>query len=150
MPKPKPHKRTAFGAHVEALKKKPRLGGDPADAERLRPTWRVGAVDWDGPFGWGRLTEPTLLRELWQRLRDFESMSWTDIEHAGSHNVATDKLCAAARQRLEELQQDDVDDLFSLRITGRRRVWGFREANVLRLLWWDPEHQVCPSTLANT
>ncbi len=54
------------------------------------------------------------------------------------------KLSAEARQRLVELRQDDVDELFSLRMTGRRRVWGFREANVLRFLWWDPDHQVCP------
>jgi len=35
--------------------------------------------------------------------------------------------------------------LFSFAIDGRRRVWGIRREHVLCLLWWDPNHQVCPS-----
>ena len=145
MVKPK-HKHPAFGAVVDDLKKKKaRLGADPGEAERSRPVWHVGSMDWDGPYGWAALTDPALVRELWERLRAFESMSWVEIEQqGGSHNVEIAKLSAEARQRLVELRQDDVDELFSLRMTGRRRVWGFREANVLRFLWWDPDHQVCP------
>ena len=145
MVKPK-HKQPAFGAVVKDLKnKKARLGADPGEAERSRPVWQVGSMDWDGPFGCGALTDSGAIRDLWAHLRDFESMSWVEIEQAGSHNVEVEKLSAEARERLVELRLDDIDELFSLRITGRRRVWGFRETNVLRLLWWDPEHQVCPS-----
>lgn len=143
MAKPK-HKRPAFGAIVEGLKKQARLGADPDEAQRSRPVWRFVSVDWEGPFGWAALTDPALVHDVWARLRDFESMSWVDIEQAGSHNVAVEQLCAEARERLQELQQDDVDELFSLRITGQRRVWGFRDANVFRFLWWDPEHRGCP------
>jgi hypothetical protein len=142
----KPHKRITFGASVEAQKKQARASADPSSIGRARPVWRVSSIDWGGPFGWSGLSDPGLLRELIERLRAFESMSWTSVEQSsGSHNVAVDRLCKEARDRLADLQQDDIDELFSLRITGRRRAWGFREAEVLRFLWWDPEHKVCPS-----
>ena len=35
--------------------------------------------------------------------------------------------------------------LFSVRLTGRIRLWGLRDVSILRVLWWDPEHTVCPS-----
>lgn len=149
MVKPK-HKQPGFGAKVEALKKEARLGADPDAAERLRPAWRVGSVDWGGPYGWGALSEPARIKELCDRLRSFESMSWVEIESSGSHNIAVEDICKAARDRLQELNQDDVDELFSLRVTGERRVLGFREANILRLLWWDPNHEVCPSVKKHT
>lgn len=150
MAKPPKHKRPGFGARVEELKKHARLGAAPDEAERSRPVWRVGLIDWEGPYGWGALESAAMVRELWARLRDFESMTWVDIERAGSHNVALDQLSTEARARLAELKLDDVDELFSLRLGGKPRAWGFREANVLRFLWWDPDHQVCPAPLRNT
>jgi hypothetical protein len=147
--KPK-HKCPGFGARVVELKKHTRLGAAPEQAEHSRPVWRVGLIDWEGPYGWGALESAATVRELWARLRDFESMTWVDIGRAGSHNVALDQLSTEARARLAELKLDDVDELFSLRLAGKLRAWGFREANVLRFLWWDPDHQVCPAPLRNT
>ena len=37
---------------------------------------------------------------------------------------------------------DAVDD-FARELT-RRRVFGYLDNGVLVLLWWDPDHQVCP------
>ena len=39
---------------------------------------------------------------------------------------------------------DDVDELYQLRVTGAERVWGIRSGPLLRLLWWDPNHEVYP------
>lgn len=39
---------------------------------------------------------------------------------------------------------DDVDDLYQLHVTGPKRVWGIRFGPYLKLLWWDPDHQVYP------
>jgi hypothetical protein len=108
--KPPKHKRPGFGARVEELKKHARLGAAPDEAERSRPVWRVGLIDWEGPYGWGALDAVATVRELWARLRDFESMTWVDIERAGSHNVALDQLSTEARARLAELKLDDVEE----------------------------------------
>ena len=80
------------------------------------------------------------------KLHDFESMIWADVEGTtGSHFVAYDDLCTAAQTRLTDLEMDEQAQLFSARITGKRRVWGIRDIVIFRVLWWDPDHTVCPS-----
>jgi hypothetical protein len=86
-----------------------------------------------------------VLGEVLQRLKSLESMTWEEIDGpTGCHGVETWKLGKAARDRLTEIRQDDAAQLFSLRVTGRRRVWGILDEHVFRVLWWDPEHQVYP------
>ena len=36
-------------------------------------------------------------------------------------------------------------DMHSLRLSGQERVWGILDQGVLSVLWWDPDHAVCPS-----
>jgi hypothetical protein len=77
-------------------------------------------------------------------------MPWRDIAGGESHFVEVDSLAPAARKRLVELGHDDLDQLFSIRIQGKPRAWGFRDGPVLLFLWWDPEHEVCPSVKKHT
>lgn len=85
------------------------------------------------------------------RLKNFESMTWREIDgNTGSHGVSLSSLSKEARDRLEEIRQDDAPELFSLRITGAARVWGILDEEVFRVLWWDPNHQVCPSIKKHT
>jgi hypothetical protein len=78
-------------------------------------------------------------------------MTWAELDGAsGSHSVAVDDLCSDARERLLKLRMDEQGQLYSLRITGEQRVWGVRDIAILRVLWWDPEHQVCPSPKKHT
>jgi hypothetical protein len=91
------------------------------------------------------MDQRTLL-EVVQRLRAFESVTWAEIEGRQNHAVEVSSLIPAAQNRLVEIGQDDVDTLFSLRINGPSRVWGIRAQHVLKLLWWDPNHAICPTT----
>lgn len=107
-------------------------------------------MDLGGPWCWTALGG-ALLGEVLARFRDYESMTWEQIDGpTGSHGVEPWKLSREAQLRLAAIRQDDASELFSLRITGRRRVWGILDEHVLRLLWWDPEHQVCPSARKHT
>ena len=101
------------------------------------------------PFGWHTI-DSTLLLEIRGKLRNFESMTWGTIIGANSHQVPTESLCKEARDRLAALHLDELEELFSLRLSGKERVWGVLEHNVLTILWWDPDHQVCPSLKKNT
>lgn len=89
---------------------------------------------------------PQLLKAL-VRLGEYEKMNWPQIiRQTGSHPVPCDQLAPLAEKRLREIGQDDVDELFSLRMSGNKpRIWGIRSGGVLSILWWDPEHEVCPS-----
>jgi hypothetical protein len=107
-------------------------------------------VDLGGPWCW-RTIDGDGLVEVLGKLKSFESMTWEEIDGpTGSHGVEVGKLSRDAQERLVRIHQDDVDQLFSLRISGRRRVWGIMDEHVFRVLWWDPEHQVCPSAKKHT
>jgi hypothetical protein len=28
---------------------------------------------------------------------------------------------------------------------ARERLWGFRRGSVFHVVWWDPDHKVCPT-----
>ena len=125
---------------------------DPSSAKYSHPSWIVGAMDieWE-EFGWGKASEHELKNIIQPKLRDFESMTWNDITAPDkSHNVEKWKLIKEARDRLIKLQLDDIDELYSLRLGGKRRIWGIRAANFLKIIWWDPNHLICPSSKRNT
>lgn len=77
-------------------------------------------------------------------------MTWSGVMGNGSHPVPLDNLTTEAVRRLEEIGQADVDELFSLRLSGKERIWGIRDRHILKVLWWDPDHLVCPSIKKHT
>jgi hypothetical protein len=140
----------AAGKPVE-VSKEPRLtaGEDPM---RANPAWRVSTLEMAAPFGWHKI-EFEKLEDVRRKLGNFESMTWNQIlvvANRRNHAVSVDRLCKTAQDRLEEIGQGDVDELVSLRLSGPERVWGIRAGHVLNILWWDPEHAVCPALLKHT
>lgn len=98
------------------------------------------------PYGWHTLDGSTLLY-IREKLAHFETMTWNEILIAAkkrNHSIAVADLSPEAQQRLEDLGLG-LDEVVSLRLSGPERVFGYLENGVLVLLWWDPEHQVCPS-----
>ena len=118
--------------------------------EGLPLAWRFSSADRDGPWSIEKLLKDVRLKDVLLRLLELESKSWNEILQTGSHLVQKGKLAAAARRRLSDIEQDDLDELMSLRVMGRVRVWCIRHANIMRLLWWDPEHEVCPAMKKHT
>ena len=106
--------------------------------------WSVDRVDWDGPLGWRDVPITELFRVIIPKLHNYETMKWSEIEGASSHFVDLTDCSAEAQARAQEINLRE-DPLFSLRITGPKRVWGVRDIAILRLVWWDPRHTVCPS-----
>ncbi len=85
-----------------------------------------------------------------EHLHEFETMDLDTIQRQGSHPVEVVRLARKARDRLAEIKQDDVDYLRSFRITAKKRVWCIPDRNIMRVLWWDPNHTVCPSLKRHT
>jgi len=77
-------------------------------------------------------------------------MTWAEIHRSGSHAIPIENLCSEAQKRLADIEQDDTDELYSFRVSGKERLWAVRLGQFARLLWWDPEHEVCPSHMRHT
>ena len=84
------------------------------------------------------------------KLRDFEGLDRSAIARGGSHRIPIASLPSKAQKRLRELGKDDVDELMSFRISGKQRVWCIPSNMVMKILWWDPNHEVMPSTKKGT
>lgn len=133
--------KTGFSARQP--EKQPKTG-DSVDYNALQLSWHLSLAETVDPFGWHRID----IGALRAKLAVFEGKTWNEVLVADSrrnHSVQQDALCKTARDRLAAIGQDDVDDLVSLRLTGTERIWGIRHKHILKILWWDPEHEVCPS-----
>lgn len=126
----------------------------PASSDRDRRfTWRFGILDYDGGprrrrWSWLHLDDDQ--RTVLKMLATMEQRTWD--EAAGTGNVGTCKripaedLCRDAQHRLVDLELDDQVGLWEIRVTSRARLWGVRLDAVFYVLWWDPNHEVCPGT----
>lgn len=139
-------------AYDPARGKQPRSPVDPTESRNRSPVWKIGMFDVDGPWGREKLDFDTLINVIFPKLRDYESMPWGGIEkdRAYNHHVLTNRLIKKARDRLVKFKLDDVDELFRFRVSGKQRIWGIREFDAFKILWWDPDHEVCPSGLKHT
>jgi len=131
--------------------KLPTTQKDPQSVSRMRPVWQVAAFDVDGPWGVDAETASSW-RQIFNKLRSYESMTWgqIDSDRKYNHHVSTQDLIKRARDRLVEIKLDDTESLFRFRFSGTKRLWGIRDRQRFKILWWDPGHEVCPSTKKHT
>lgn len=148
---PKRNKNPKVGKEPSS-KKQPKTASNPTTYNDQYPSWRIFKIDMAGPYGWNAINADKL-KDIHAKLSDFESMTWNEIlvrNKKSNHLVEIEQLSSEAQTRLREIQLEDIDHLVSLRLRSKERVWGIRDQGVLTILWWDPEHQVCPSKLKHT
>ena len=106
-------------------------------------------MDTGGPFSWKNLGAK-LLQTIQDRLGAFERYNKDELKKANCHPVPFDDLCLDAQKRLKTLKRDDLEELWSFRVGAKPRMWAILYDNVFNLLWWDPDHKVCPSEKKHT
>ena len=93
--------------------------------------------------------------KIFPKLREFEKKNWHEIEgelyfgrgknKTKHHNIKIASLTKDAQKRLQKLELNDLEVLFSLRLEGDLRIFGIRKFNFLQILWVDQKHDVCKS-----
>ena len=135
-------------------KKFPKINKVPRGIEKVKQigeeyiSWHLRILDRNGDWSWEGIDEKTIWKDIHSKLSEFERKTWNEIlikDRYRNHLVLISKICPQAQERLRKIKQDDIDELVSLRLTGQKRVWGIRAENVLKILWWDSDHTVCPS-----
>ena len=133
---------------------------DPDNIMTLRPVWRFTDCDTGLDCGWS-FHKKRLGEKFWDvifpKLREFETMTWSDILLKGkkqNHSIAVDSLNKVAQERLEALQIE-AEDVYSLRLGGKLRLYGLLIENVYHILWFDDDHEdnttcVCRSKKKHT
>jgi hypothetical protein len=133
------------GAKVKQ-RKRPIPGAGSSRDETI--IWALNLVDLEGPWGWNKLGRDDFGAlqgkfKSWESLRPGEFFGGGGKR--GNKRIPLENLCSEAQRRLEHLQLDDLPGLWELHAAGQPRIWGHREEHVFYILWWDPDHTVCPS-----
>lgn len=141
-------------------RKQPKLAHRPQPAKRpkaLAPmihgqllSWRLSECDRGGAWAWTKLSDPPRYKNVMEKLQEFERRNWDEITKSGSHPIAVSRIERRAQNRLRKIHKDDVDELMSFRLTGRERVWCVKQLSVMKILWWDPDHEICPAPRKRT
>lgn len=92
--------------------------------------------------------------KIFPKIAEFEKKTWSEIDRetygyknkSKHHNIDIEKLSKDAQKRLKEIGYNDVSEIFSLRLEGKLRIFGFRRLNYLDIIWIDPNHEICPTT----
>jgi len=115
-----------------------------SDHEKL--SWQIRTLDFEGSWGWGDMDAKTL-KYVHGKLAQFETMTWAEVNHpnTGCHPIKIKDLCSEAQKRLADIKVVEFEEeLFSLHLSGKERLWGIRDHHLFQILWWDPSHEVYP------
>ncbi|MBF0401469.1 MAG: hypothetical protein HQL90_11945 [Magnetococcales bacterium] len=119
------------------------------DTIKQTPAWHFHLCDWTHPdWGWNQLKPEGILLLIQEHLKSFETMEWYTIESSSggrragtnSHPLSVLGFTPAAQKRLKAIIIGGIEELFSLRVNNKVRVYGIKEGRVLKLVWYDPHH----------
>jgi hypothetical protein len=135
----------------------------PESAARERPVFcfRHAQINCDPRWAFRPLGPDAA--ELMEFLRLMAQSTWAEIEnmrtggqnrHKKHHDLEVDAppFDPQAVKDLEKakLGQKFGETMFRFRLSGEKRLWGFRNHEIFHVVWWDPEHKVCPSEKGHT
>lgn len=119
-----------------------------------KPIWKFSKFDrthskWGSNSGkWDKVID---------ELSGYEQMLWKDIETAtggkskgtNSHFEPISRMCKDAQKRISSMALNNVgggiEELFSLRITAKHRLYGILEEDgAFYVIWNDVDHEVWP------
>jgi hypothetical protein len=85
-------------------------------------------------------------------------LTWAEIEaqktgsgtnrHKKHHDQEVESLRSEAREALRQRKLSVIfgdNNIFRFRVDGTTRLWGFRQGRIFHIVWWDPNHEVCPT-----
>jgi len=120
-----------------------------------KPIWRFDKVDRDGKFAFDLSRPDFAHREVLQKLMEYGNMTWDDIrkqQHDYSrktkhHYLSVETLSREALDRIRAKYFDEeTDAIYSFAFQNLLRIIGFRHGAEFHIVWYDPNHEFCPSS----
>lgn len=139
------------------LSKKIKTNYNPEDSllYNSKPSWNFKYCDmYSEKYRCYNIIDSSLqnIKNLFLKLQEFEGMTWGGIiqNRTNNHFISLEDFKPLVRERVSELRFDE-DELFSIRLGGRIRLYGvFRDNSVFCILFFDTEHELCPSLKKHT
>lgn len=124
----------------------------PTSAAHENPVFCFRHADLNCDERWAFRPSGEDARELLDFLSNMAQLTWVQIEqqradgHKRHHSQDVDSFDGDAKRdfRRSRLGERFGETMFRFRLSGEKRLWGFRVNAVFHVIWWDANHKVCP------
>jgi hypothetical protein len=112
--------------------------------------FRLSRIDHGGRWGLDGLS-PDHVKLIANCCRSWETLTVGEFRSLPGHfEIPKENLISDAQKRMVDIGLEEYDGLWHLRLQNKPRLWGLLDGHVFYVVWWDPEHEVCPSTKKHT
>lgn len=117
------------------------------ESERNRKiSWQFSIMDIKAKWTTKDIEKDFFWKSMFGKIKSYESQTLAEFNMPlHNHRIPKSNICTEARNRLIEINQDDVDELYSIDFNSSKRLWGILDGTVYKILWWDPNHEICLS-----
>ena len=90
------------------------------------------------------------MEKVLPKLHSFEGMNWAEIKvvpkdgkNGGNkhHNISIEDFTSQGKREYEK-QNMHYDEMFSIRLSNKERLFGILEKGVFHIVWYDPNHEI--------
>ena len=149
------HKSIKHSVKVEG-KKIPKNIEDPNSYLKKKPVWVFNRCDRTHDK-WSLKKCRNLYEEILDKLIAFEGMTWAEImkssggrrQGTNNHFIKISGMVKEAQDRALEISLNE-DQLFSLRLDGKKRLYGIIQNGKFCVIWYTMEHDICLSNKKHT
>ena len=122
--------------------------------DTLNPIWIFTDIDRNGKFAFDVGRKDFDSKDFLEKMIFYSNMTWAEIKmqthdkkgKSKHHLISYDELSPIAQRRIKEIgKEEKLDSVFSFAFNNLTRIIGIREDEKFLVLWYDPEHEVCPS-----
>ena len=134
-----------------------------ADVERYstdgcKIVWRFDLVDRDGQFAFAPSDPRFDAAEVLEKVIEYSRLTWAELKSATHdqgksqhHFLEPQTLSREAWERVRAKHlEEEADAIFSFRLQNKLRIIGIRRGENFHAVWYDPEHNFCPSRKKHT
>ncbi len=127
-------------------------------SENIVPTWMFDKIDRNGKFAFDIKRKDFDHYEFLDKMLSYATMTWSQLRKqthddgkSKHHYLEIDKLSKEARDRLTAMRlEENSDQIFSIALRNKLRVVGLKDNDKFHILWYDPQHDIYPSTKRHT
>lgn len=123
------------------------------ESENKLVIWRFDMIDRNGSFAFDLNRDDFNHKEVMEKMLEYSTMTWADIRKqthdrgkSKHHFLDAENLSPETKERINKMKLEQYSDMiFSFALQNKLRIVGIREREHFHVLWYDPNHEICPS-----
>ena len=141
------------GAKREGIQKRVSAERYSSDGDKVQ--WRFDRLERNGKFAFDLSRADFDHREVLEKIIAYSNMTWSDVKKqthdrkgkSKHHFLDMSSISADGRDSFKSRGFEGVydDSIFSFSFQNKLRIIGIRENEKFYAVWFDPQHEFCPS-----